>query len=261
MDNVENSPGLSQVSSSALGRICEGLRKGSLSAPIDRAGLLDFGIRNQLDALLTTLSGHGTKACIAILEAALTERLHRKPSPELVWTGPEGRTATARDTAVVLRALFEQARESVILAGYSFSHAHEVLEPLYDTMKKHGVQAMFFVNIPQIERAVPNPEDHAAFHLQDFLRQNWPFADPKPRLYYDTRALVPGPPYCSLHAKCVTVDGLRAFVSSANFTQRGQDRNIEAGVLIEDAAFAGSLANQWMGLVQSGWAREVGVSS
>ena len=55
-------------------------------------------------------------------------------------------------------------------------------------------------------------------------------------MYYDRRALVPGPPYASLHAKCVVVDGAQTFISSANFTQRAQERNIEVGVLIEDAA-------------------------
>jgi phosphatidylserine/phosphatidylglycerophosphate/cardiolipin synthase-like enzyme len=52
------------------------------------------------------------------------------------------------------------------------------------------------------------------------------------------------------------VDGLQAFISSANFTQRGQDRNIEAGVLIRDANFASHLASQWMGLVDAGMVRE-----
>jgi phosphatidylserine/phosphatidylglycerophosphate/cardiolipin synthase-like enzyme len=50
----------------------------------------------------------------------------------------------------------------------------------------------------------------------------------------------------------VVVDGLRAFISSANFTQRGQERNIEVGVLIEDTAFAGYLGAQWLGLVECG---------
>ena len=44
--------------------------------------------------------------------------------------GPEAPAGTARDTAVVLRELFEGARESVILAGYSFDHA-AVLAPLH----------------------------------------------------------------------------------------------------------------------------------
>ena len=86
--------------------------------------------------------------------------------------------------------------------------------------------------------------------------RSWPFGEPRPRLFYDKRALKPGPPYCSLHAKCVVVDGLKAFVSSANFTQRGQERNIEVGVLIEDASFASYLAGQWLGLMDAGLVAE-----
>jgi len=52
------------------------------------------------------------------------------------------------------------------------------------------------------------------------------------------------------------VDGMKAFVSSANFTQRGQERNIEVGVLVEDASFAGFLAGQWMGLIEAGMVGE-----
>ena len=52
----------------------------------------------------------------------------------------------------------------------------------------------------------------------------------------------------------IRLDGKRAFVSSANFTTRAQDRNIEAGVLLHDATFAGSagaavaeLDRRWLG--------------
>ena len=53
----------------------------------------------------------------------------------------------------------------------------------------------------------------------------------------------------SLHAKCVVVDDERSFITSANFTDRGQTRNVEAGVLIEDRAFSGELGAQWRQLV------------
>ena len=151
----------------------------------------------------------------------------------------------------MLRELFEGARESVILADYSFDHASGILAPLHRTMSVHAVEARFFVDVPQVG-AARDGDAHLAKHLGGFMASNWPFGDPRPRLYYDTRALQPGPPWCSLHAKCVVVDGVKAFVSSANFTQRGQERNIEVGVLIADATFAGFLAGQWMGLVEVG---------
>jgi phosphatidylserine/phosphatidylglycerophosphate/cardiolipin synthase-like enzyme len=36
----------------------------------------------------------------------------------------------------------------------------------------------------------------------------------------------------SLHAKCIAVDDQQVFVSSASFTEAGQDRNIEVGLLV-----------------------------
>ena len=241
---------LAAVATSTLERLRAGLATGALPPPIDRAALTAFGVKNQLEALDQALAGHQAPACLAILDVVLAERAARRPAPELVWTGPEGPAATARDTAVVLRSLFEAAREHVILAGYSFDHARDVLAPLHAAMRDHGVEATFFVDVPQTEHPLTDPDAYVAEHLGEFARKSWPFGPPFPRLYYDRRCLTPGPPFSSLHAKCVTVDGLRAFVSSANFTQRGQERNIEVGVLVEDPVFASGLARQWMGLVE-----------
>ena len=245
-------PTLREVSTSAIESVRAAIATGQLKTPVDRASLLGCGIRHQLDALETALAGHRSAACLAILDVVLAEREVRRPTPQLVWTGPEEPGGAARDTAVVLRELFENARESVILAGYSFDHAATVLAPLHAVMRDHSLRASFFVNIPQADRSDLVDGEHLVRHLSGFVQNNWPFGPPIPALYYDKRALTPGPPFCSLHAKCVVVDGARAFVSSANFTQRGQDRNIEVGVLIEDPSFASYLAGQWLGLIDAG---------
>lgn len=248
---------LAGVSTSALERLRDAIDSRSLDTPLTRSSLVGFGIRNQLDALSAALSGHSRLACLAILDVVLAERAeHDLPAPELVWTGPEGDRATARDTAIVLRELFESAREHVILAGYSFTHAKSVLAPLHATMKAHAVRASFFVDITQPRVATDPPERHAEEALADFLHASWPFGPPYPALYYDERAIVPPPPFSILHAKCVVVDSARAFVSSANFTMQGQERNIEVGVLLHDPRFAGHLARQWLALIDAGLVRE-----
>lgn len=242
---------LRTVSSGVLRQLREAIATGRLEIPIGRSSLVTFGIRHQLDSIEAALGGHRRAACLAILDVALAERADRKPTPQLVWTGPEIPAGTARDTAVVLRSLFASASESVLLAGYRFDHARDVLAPLHASMSRHPLDVRFFVDIPQIAGGV-GADDHLERHLGGFLEDNWPFGPPAPRLYYDLRALRPGPPYCSLHAKCVVVDGATAFVSSANFTQRGQERNIEVGVLVEDPGFASFLAGQWIALIDGG---------
>lgn len=244
---------LTEVSSSALERLRTAIDQRTLQTPVTRTTLIAFGIRNQLDAITAALSGHSRLACLAILDVTLAERIEgARPAPELVWTGPEGHGATARDTAVVLRELFESARDHVILGGYSFTHAESVLAPLHAVMEMRGVRASFFVDIKQPDIATDPPERHAEQALAEFMQKNWPFGPPFPALYYDKRAIVAPPPWSILHAKCVIVDSERAFVSSANFTMQGQEKNIEVGVLLHDPAFAQHLATQWTSLIGAG---------
>src|SRR5690606_27805412 len=108
------------------------------------------GVKGQLDAVVAALGGHSKAASLAVLRAVLSERSHvKRPAPELVWTGPDGASAQARDTAVVLRELFEGARKRVVLAGYSFNDAENVLRPLHEVMVRYEVETHFFVDIPQ----------------------------------------------------------------------------------------------------------------
>src|ERR1019366_7442670 len=55
-----------------------------------------------------------------------------------------GRRATAASTS-------PSSRESVILAGYSFDHARDVLAPLHQAMQVHHADTRFFVDLPQVE--------------------------------------------------------------------------------------------------------------
>ena len=247
------SRGLTAVSKSTIERLHAALEAGRVKAPISRSKLIAYGLREQLDPLVSTLAGFSTQACLSLLDAVLAEReKFDRPAPELVWTGPEGAHATARDTAVILRDLFESAQERVILAGYTFFNSERVLKALHESMQTRGVVSHFFVQVSQLERGVADPEVALQAQLQRFVASNWRFGPPFPEVYCDRRAGQPGPPWSSLHAKCVAVDGQRAFISSANFTARAQERNIEAGVLIDDATFSGQLERQWLGLIRAG---------
>lgn len=246
---------IADVPTSTLRALLAALGSGHMRAPVSREELAIHSAKNQVALLYGVLGGHSKPACLTILRSVLEERAkHARPHPELVWTGPESLQAHARDTAILLRELFESARQRVVLAGYSFWNAESVLKPLQDVMVEHGVEAHFFVDVKQPDTQPEDEEAYGQEKLARFLEANWPFATPPPALYCDRRALRPGHGgnYCSLHAKCVAVDSRRAFVSSANFTLRAQDRNIETGVLVDDPHFAQQLDRQWMSLVQGG---------
>ena len=60
-------------------------------------------------------------------------------------------------------------------------------------------------------------------------------------------------PACQ-HAKCILVDGVTAFITSANFTESAHERNIELGVLFrENPKVAQSIRSKFESLVQNGF--------
>jgi phosphatidylserine/phosphatidylglycerophosphate/cardiolipin synthase-like enzyme len=73
-------------------------------------------------------------------------------------------------------------------------------------------------------------------------------------VFYDPRSLEMGRgPRVALHAKCIIADEVAALVTSANFTEAAQERNIEAGVLFRDEPVVRALKRQFDSLLDHGW--------
>ena len=60
----------------------------------------------------------------------------------------------------------------------------------------------------------------------------------------------------SLHAKSIVVDEEHVFISSANFTKAGQNRNIEVGVLIDSLWLGQRLIRHFEMLLDRGLAQK-----
>lgn len=244
--------GLTSVALPDLVHLLRLVESGQVSVPLGAAALQAAGLGHVWEQA-PWLAGLDRAGVEALLRAVAEERIGRPvPRLDLVWTGPEPLVSTARDTAVVVRELFAKARQSVIVGGYAFDAGADIFRPLFEAMRDRGVVASVFLHIEDQPGVSPDAVAHAA--VADFFARNWPFGPPRPTVYYDPRTLAPHS-RVSLHAKCVAVDDRWALVTSANFTDRGQTRNIEAGVLVEDRAFATALAAQWRGLVDTGLVR------
>jgi hypothetical protein len=246
--------GLRAVALPELEQLLAEVRRGAVSCPLTPAGLLSAHL-GHLEPHLALLRGLDAGGVQAVLDAVIAERAARStPRVELVWTGPETRVSTARDTAVVVRELFAAAERTVLIAGFSFDHGTDIFGPLHEGMRDRGVSAALFLDIPRAGRDEQDLEAHADRQVERFLRNNWAFGAPVPDIHYDPRTVQPDA-LASLHAKCVVVDDRRALVTSANFTERGQARNIEVGVLVEEERLARALAGQWWRLVEAGLLR------
>lgn len=235
--------GLTELSTSELEALLRALRAGAVRGPLDAVALADANL-SELANRSNMLVGLELSAAVAVVEAVLAERRDTdEPRLDLVWTGPEHKGSAARDTAVVVRELFSKATRDVLVAGFAFDHGKDILEPLHLAMRDRGVSAEIFLNIGRAPTG-RSVDAHVALTLTDFWRDNWPFGDPRPTIYYDPRTVDPRSTI-SLHAKCIVVDERLTLVTSANFTQRGHERNLEVGVLIDSTSFARHLVHQW----------------
>ena len=53
------------------------------------------------------------------------------------------------------------------------------------------------------------------------------------------------------------VDAERLFISSANFTEAAQERNIEIGLLLNSPVLAGRVSEFFEGLIQTGFLKRL----
>jgi phosphatidylserine/phosphatidylglycerophosphate/cardiolipin synthase-like enzyme len=110
----------------------------------------------------------------------------------------------------------------------------------------------FFLDVHRPPADTSPAEDVLRRFAQRFQTHEWP-GGRLPELYYDPRSLdLDALKRSSLHAKCIVVDQRMAFVTSANFTEAAQTRNIEVGALIRCERFATRLAEHFETLVIAG---------
>jgi len=250
-----------------LGALANALERGVLVAPFgtmsvgryvaasehgDAVGLLQCLHASGMDE-------RGLATALRVAEAA-RRAAEQRPMPTLVWSDLD--IAGSRDTGVVCNELFRNAERSVLLSTFNLGHkakdgeesGNPVLRPLAARMaERSSLDVRLFVNLRRMERlAHASAREVEDAFVSWFRRDIWPW-EPLPDVYYDPRSLAGADDATAcLHAKCVVVDDERAFVTSANLTEAAQSRNIEAGVLLEDAVFARTLRRQFESLINRG---------
>jgi phosphatidylserine/phosphatidylglycerophosphate/cardiolipin synthase-like enzyme len=263
-------PGLGPT---ALDDLASALEAGRLRAPFTRSAARRHVPEAMLDEVLHALAdldgqGFSASQTAVLLRKLAGERRHRQQAAErveLVWSGPDAPGTSPRDTAVVIRGLCGVARRSVLIANYAFDRAYQgegllraraLWQPLADAMDARPELAVrIFANVERKDGpkyANLEAADWVNRFLSHFSDYLWP-GKRLPELYYDPRSLAPDPgERAILHAKCVVIDDTQVFLTSANFTQAGQQRNLEAGLRLEHPALARDLTAQFDALIQTG---------
>lgn len=193
---------------------------------------------------------------LAILLRGLAEAAGVSPKPsqlfDVVLSGPAVPGVPTADTAAVMHTLLTLAEREVLLVGYAVYNGKKLFEPLAARMlERPDLRVTMCLDIPRPYGDARPSGDIVTSFARTFRERHWPW--PKvPELFYDPRSLETGTEKASLHAKCVVVDSSIVLVTSANFTDAAQWKNIEAGVEIRHRPTVQRLANYFHELMQTG---------
>lgn len=224
------------------------LEAGRLDAPYTALRLQQFVNREFADATATSLDEIANRGCtpqamarlLTLLAACAEQRPLLEDVVDLVATGPGTNERQPRPTAVVVSDLFRGAEKSVIVAGYSVHQGQSVFRDLAQRMEElPELQVRLYLDIQRGNGDTSLPDEIVKRFSYRFRTTQWPAGRPIPAVYYDPRSVALDRSQISaLHAKCVVIDGKRLFVSSANFTEAAQQRNIEIGLLLDSELLA-----------------------
>lgn len=251
---------LSRLTSSTLAGIALSLRQGSLRSGISGHSVDQIVGTEEADQVMAILSGLDTRGWSADQIATLFEVAHEIRAsmiqPErlmdLVISGPEINGVPTRDTLAVMQSLIADARREVILVGYAIHNGRKLFAPLARKMQEDpSLKVWFCLNVFHDANSSISKADRVEQFMRRFFKENWPW-DVQPRIYYDTRGIEDDSTQSSLHAKCLICDREKALISSANFTEAAQKRNIEAGILVNHPATVDRLATYFDGLKHAG---------
>lgn len=201
--------------------------------------------------------GFAAEQLATVLDLLICDRA-RKPKLEdvldLVTTGPELSGVINRDTGVVVRGLFACAQRSVLVAGYAVYQGREVFRALADQMaERPELNVRMFLDVQRGPGDTSMASEVVKRFAERFKTREWPEGRPLPQVFYDPRSLdLEAAKRACLHAKCVVVDSEAVFISSANFTEAAQERNIEMGLLVRSHWLAGRVTRYFETLLAAG---------
>jgi len=253
---------LLSLSPTELRTLAASVRSGRLCAPYSASSLGRYVAEPTaalVSAHLQELSDTGmnpvaTGYSLDLLASARSETASIDDLIDLVLTGPPIAGAENRDTGVVVSDLFRQAEETILIAGYAVYQGQKVFRALVERMvERPSLKVRMLLDIQRKPGDTSSSAELIRRFAHRFQTEEWPHGKPFPEIFYDPRALsTVRSKRAALHAKCVVADSRDVFVSSANFTEAAQERNVEIGLLLHSTSVAENLTRFFDALCATG---------
>lgn len=139
---------------------------------------------------------------------------------QTVWSGPGSHSVPVRATAAVLANVIGEARSELLLMTYSARPQPAIVSALRAAIARAVTVRVVVETLQGAGSALSGDEPYTAFTgIPGIELWHWPSA----------KRAGPGG---KMHAKLAVADRRILLVTSANLTQSGTDRNIEAGLLV-----------------------------
>ncbi|MCX6875023.1 MAG: phospholipase D-like domain-containing protein [Verrucomicrobia bacterium] len=155
---------------------------------------------------------------------------------------------------------FEEAKRDVIVASYVFYQCRGLLAPLAVKLDADpNFKVRFIVDLSHQRQHATEPLPIVANRFKtNFLSDLWS-GNRQPEFWHDPRIFDEEDRKKAgvMHAKVVIIDSEAALVTSANFTEAAQNRNIEAGVIVRQSHQVACLRSYFEGLIDTGGLRMI----
>jgi len=253
---------LVQLSDNQLRELATALCSGRINLSCSALSMrryVDSEVALNISSDLRNLEAQGftSNQAALLFETILRDRQQRKVTEnafDLVVTSPKSSGILIRNTGTVVRELFEQAEHTVLVAGYAVYQGRYVFQSLATKMSERPeLQVRLFLNIPSKLHDFALPKEMVRQFFKRFREQEWPVDHRMPELFYYLPSLDRNLKKQScLHAKCVVVDCKSVLISSANFTEAAQNRNIEVGLSVRSSQLAQKLTAHFEMLLADG---------
>lgn len=194
-------------------------------------------------------------AAIAIIEAILQTResgSNLALAQTLVVTGPAVENTEILKTGSRFIEVVQHARRELMLATFALYQGDQILTPIHQAMvQNHRLDVTLILNVPRKYGDTTLTEQVIEAYRRDFLTKHWPW-EIRPKVYHFPASLhLKAIERASMHCKFVLADEERCFITSANFTEAAQKKNIEVGVELSGSQEPRALSSYFKALIQT----------
>jgi phosphatidylserine/phosphatidylglycerophosphate/cardiolipin synthase-like enzyme len=195
-------------------------------------------------------------AAIAIIEAILQSRegsSNLALAQTLVVTGPVVENTQILKTGSRFIEVVQHAKHELMLATFALYQGDQILAPIHEAMMRNPcLDVTLILNVPRKYGDTTLTEQIVEAYRRDFLAKHWQW-ELRPKVYHFPASLhLKASERASMHCKFVLADEERCFITSANFTEAAQTKNIEVGIELSGSYEPKALSTYFKACIQGG---------